>query len=90
MKWHQLKAIWRKSRRLCENKLGLNQLQQSHLQSKTDVKNAKKEIKELQELRHQMQIDIDQLNDDFYDKIDFIQIMENDIDVLDAKAEMTR
>ena len=69
-----------------KTKLGLNQLQQSHLQTKTDVKNAKKDIKELHDLRHQMQLDIDQLNDDFHEKVDLLQQMENDIDVLDAKS----
>ena len=46
----------------------------------------KKDIKELHDLRHQMQLDIDQLNDDFHEKIDLLQQMENDIDVLTAKS----
>ena len=69
-----------------KTKLSFNQLNQNHLQTKTEVKDAKKDIKELYELKHQMQLDIDQLNDDFHDKMDLMQQLENDIDVLDAKS----
>ena len=46
----------------------------------------KKDISDLYELRHQMQLDIDHLNDDFRANIDLVEKMEDDIDALDANS----
>ena len=57
-------------------------------QSKTNdkVKTATTNVNTLYSLQDQMQLDIDQLNDDFQTKVDLIEKMEEDIDILDARS----